>query len=914
MGKSKNSFAVFTRNKTLENKLRRLLTGKFSEFNCYSDINELLNSSAVKSPGALILAEFSSASLFEEFKLLAGKRNSPRIVFILSKYEPVTINRILKNHKFGFVVNDSSLPASLIRTLDSLSIPAKSKKKKLENSESTYFDLLNNSFIGMYRTTPDGKIIMCNKAALRLVGCKSIKELQKINLDDEKYDPFKLRSIFKKTLMEKGEVVDFENRWRTPAGSIMIVRENARAIKDKKGNIVYFEGTFEDITSRREIEKALSESERILSLAMQGANIGAWNWKVTSNEIFLSGEFTRMFGYAPGEFLPTIDNFLRLFHEEDRHIIQNKLLSGVAKTRPDFETEIRMVDKEGNIRWMLTKGKVTEWSGDIPINLLGIQIDITERKNSEARIMESENRFRELAENIEEIFWMLSDREILYISPGLDKIWGVPSNNKKALPSLLFKTVHQEDRPRIKKAIRLEATLGPGIFNEEFRIIRPDGIEKWLWAKTFPVKKGNVTYRAVGIAEDITSRKHLQIELERFRNHLQQTVDLRTRELIGLNQRLIDEIAKQKNAEVEIDNQLKFFRTLIETAASPIFIKDANKKYLDCNRAFEEYFGDPRELIIGKSDSELLPPEVAQRFESVDDALLKNPGELTFEGATKHAPPNRKEYMITKSTFLKSDGTPGGIIAFVTDITQKKKLELNIQKAFNKEKELLEIKSKLISTASHEFRTPLTTILSSIDLIDVYRKRENFEKYYTHIEKIKSSVKYMIELLNDVMIINKTESGKLDFAPCETDLVELCREIIAETRQASTRQTNILFTHAGINKPVFADKKLLRLIISNLLGNAVKYSHIGGNVNLDITLNGHIQMTVADNGIGIPEEEYSMIFEPFHRGINSDEREGTGLGLSIVKRCVELHQGRISFESELNKGTVFNVQIPIINP
>ncbi len=912
MGKSNNSIAVLTSSKSLVSKLRRLLSGK-SSIHYFSSPDELFSSSIINNKTSFIIAEYSSGRDFTRFNKFYIKRNLPPVLFIVDIYNHKTINKITSNLKFSYAVNDASLNQQIKRFLAGSAKPAAEKKDKTLSSENEYLDLLNNSFIGMYRTSPEGKILMCNKAALRIVGCKSLKEVQKINLEEEKYDPFKLRSIFKKTLSEKGEVLNFENRWRTPGGKMIIVRENARAIKDKKGNIIYYEGTFEDITSRLEIEKALSESERILSLAMQGANIGVWNWNIISSEIYLSQEFLRMAGYSSGELLPTIDNFIELFHSEDRHIITQKLLEGVSKEHPDFETELRLVNKENNIRWMLTKGKVTEWSGEIPTNILAIQVDITDRKNSEEKIIENENRFRELAENIEEIFWVLSEREILYISPGLDKIWGVPSKNKKILPFLLYKTVHPEDRERIKRAIRIEASMGPGIFNEEFRIIRPDGIEKWLWAKTFPVKKGNVTYRAVGIAEDITSRKQLQIELERFRNHLQHTVDLRTRELLGLNQRLIDEIAKQKRAETEIENQLKFFRTLIETAASPIFIKDANKKYLDCNRAFEEYFGDKRESIIGKSDSELLPPEIAKRFESVDDALLKNPGELTFEGATKHSPPDRKEYMITKSTYLKSDGSPGGIIAFVTDITQRKKLELNIQKAFNKEKELLEIKSKLISTASHEFRTPLTTILSSIDLIDVYRKRDNLEKYYNHIDKIKSSVKYMIELLNDVMVINKTESGKLEFAPGETDLVELCREIINETSQASTRQTKINFSHKGINDTVYADKKLLRLIISNLLGNAVKYSHIGGEVNLDISQNGQIQLTVTDSGIGIPPDEFAMIYEPFHRGGNVDEREGTGLGLSIVKRCVELHQGKIFFESNLNKGTVFNVQIPIIN-
>lgn len=913
MSKRSLSVAVLTERKSLENKISRSLPSK-SNCRKFTNSEQLVEFLCKSKEDTIAIIEYNGGVSLKRISEALSRNKNGRALFIIAEHSLQKIASIIKYPEFDFIIDTASLGAQLKKKIESGIRPQKQKKAGTNDADfrSEYFNLLENMIIGIYRTTPDGKILLLNKAALQLVGLKSMKEAQKVNLEDEYFDPYHLRKIFKKLLKEKGEVVDFENHWRRPDGKMMIVRENARAIKNRNGSILYYEGTFEDITTRVEIEKALIESEKKLHLTLEAANIGIWNWSIKTNEIYFSREFSKMLGYTSDELKGSIDTFVDLFYAEDQHLILTNLLSNVNESEPDFETEVRMVKKSGELRWMLTKGKVIEWSGNIPLNIIAIQIDITDRKISESKIIESESRFRELAENIEEIFWLMSDNEIIYISPGLEKIWGVPAEENNRHFIKLYKSIHADDRIRIRRAMQIEVIDGPGIFNEEFRIVRPDGVEKWLWARTFPVKKGNETHRSVGIAEDITARKRLQIELEKLKNDLQKTVEIRTSELVQLNNRLINEINKQKKSEEEIENQLKFFRTLIETAASPMFIKDADKKYIDCNKAFEEYFDESRERIIGKSDSELLPAEAAMKFEAVDDALLKNPGELTYEDVTKHSPPNRKEYMITKSTFLKSDGKPGGLIAFVTDITQKKRLELSIQKAFNKEKELLDLKSKLISTASHEFRTPLTTILSSIDLIDIYREKENLAKYYNHIDKIKSSVKYMIELLNDVMIINKTESGKLEYSPGETDVVELCREIISEVKQTNSNGVKILFKHSSSSPSVLADKKLLKLIISNLLSNAVKYSNDEGTVTLSLSMNGIIELRIEDSGIGIPSDELPMIYEPFHRGKNVSEKPGTGLGLSIVKRCVDLHKGKISFTSRLNEGTVFNVQIPII--
>lgn len=909
---------VFARRNLLEKRIRNSFpSDKLNSF-FISDARQLIELCKKADRFTLIILEQTKEIPLKSLRLIIEKNHNLEIIFILPEYKPRLISSIVKFKRFDFVVEDDNLTTLLKNKIESaikshtIGSSLEVERKKSIGYKHQYFDLLNNMIIGLYRTTPDGKITMLNDAGMKLLGYKSAREFKEINLQDEFYDPYKLRSIFKQRLSEKGEVAGFENRWHRVDGKLIIVRENAKAIKDKRGNILYYEGTFEDITEQVKTEQALDEAKKKLHLILEVGNIGIWNWNIKANEIYFSREFYLILGYLPGEINSSVDSFLNLFYPEDKHIILTDLLAKVTKTEPDFENVVRAIKKSGELRWMFIKGKVTEWSGRIPLNLTAVQLDITERKLAETKIIESETRFRELAENIEEIFWLLNEKEVLYISPGMEKIWGISPLERSHLLFALFRTLYKEDRDRIKRAIKLEALKGPGIFDEEFRIIRPDGEEKWIWARTFPIQSGNSDTRSVGIAEDITTRKRLQLELERFKNQLQQTVDIRTSELLHANLKLVSEINKQKLAEEKIDNQLKFFRTLLDTAMSPIFIKDADKRYIDCNKAFEEYFNESQSRIMGKTDRELFPPEIAEKYEAIENLLLQNPGEITYEDTLEKDSDSPKEYMVTKSTFLKADGKPGGIIAFITDITQKKKLDVSIQKALNKEKELLEVKAKLISTASHEFRTPLTTILSSVDLIEIYRKRGNDRKFFDHTGKIKSSVKHMTDLLNDVMTINKTESGKLEFEPCETDIVELCKGIIEETKEVAGKQVKIIFNYDLSVKPVLADKKLLRLIISNLLNNAVKYSINGSAINIDLKLNEEIIFYIKDRGIGIPSEEFPMMFEPFHRGINVTHIAGTGLGLSIVKRCVELHKGKISFESELNKGTTFIVQIPII--
>lgn len=236
-----------------------------------------------------------------------------------------------------------------------------------------------------------------------------------------------------------------------------------------------------------------------------------------------------------------------------------------------------------------------------------------------------------------------------------------------------------------------------------------------------------------------------------------------------------------------------------------------------------------------------------------------------------------------------------------------------LRKSLEKETELNKLKSRLITTISHEYRTPLTTILFSAELLEHYGYKFSEEKKLTHLQRIQANTKHLTDLVSDVLFIGQAEANKLKFSPALVDLEQWCRELVEEMQfNASTQQIIIKFSIRGNGKKTYMDEKMLRQIFTNLLSNAVKYSPQGSTVWFELDCSDDIaQFVVKDKGIGIPAADLSQLFEAFHRAGNVGTLPGTGLGLAIVKKCVDLHGGQISVESFAGEGTTFTVRLPL---
>lgn len=234
-----------------------------------------------------------------------------------------------------------------------------------------------------------------------------------------------------------------------------------------------------------------------------------------------------------------------------------------------------------------------------------------------------------------------------------------------------------------------------------------------------------------------------------------------------------------------------------------------------------------------------------------------------------------------------------------------------LRAALAKEHEQRLIKGKLVGMFSHDFRNPLATILSSISLLRDYADRMDEKRRQAHMNRVDASVRQLLHMLDDMLIITQMESGKLEFKP-ELLYVEQFFQRIIEEFQIIHAETHTFRIESRFNDPMMADPRLLRQIAANLISNAIKYSPAGSEIHIMLGLHqGQFVFSVEDHGIGIPEEDQPGLFSVFHRGSNVGDVKGTGLGLAIVKQAIELHSGTLQVESETGRGTKITVMIPI---
>ncbi len=245
--------------------------------------------------------------------------------------------------------------------------------------------------------------------------------------------------------------------------------------------------------------------------------------------------------------------------------------------------------------------------------------------------------------------------------------------------------------------------------------------------------------------------------------------------------------------------------------------------------------------------------------------------------------------------------------------TALRKSEEELLKALKKEKQLNELKSRFVSMASHEFRTPLSTVLSSADLAEAYTGgAEHQEKRSRHLHRIKTAVGTLTGILNDFLSLSKLEENKVQAQAIQFSLKTFCDEVVDEMHGLLKPGQEIRQAHENCNGEVFLDKKILKNIVYNLVSNASKYSDAGKPIFWRMRLADEVlYLEVEDQGIGIPEEDQPHLFERFFRANNVENIQGTGLGLNIVRRYLSLVGGDISFKSKPGQGTVFMVNIPL---
>ncbi len=379
-------------------------------------------------------------------------------------------------------------------------------------------------------------------------------------------------------------------------------------------------------------------------------------------------------------------------------------------------------------------------------------------------------------------------------------------------------------------------------------------------------------------------------------------------------------------------------------ATEGILVANEKGEIVRINPSAEKLFGyEPNELI-GKKIEVLVPQRLSNKHISDREKYKDNPHARSMgvgrdlNGLKK----NGSEFPVEVSLSPYSNAHGNFVIAFIVDITlrkqteqklkshsgelekqvknrtlileeaieelQKTKKELNI--ALDKEKELNELKSRFVSMASHEFRTPLTTIMSSLSLVTKYGEQNDKDNQAKHVSKIKTSINNLTDILNDFLSVSKLEEGRMENVQEDINLQLFIEDIISEMKTMAVGGQKISQLYSG-NEMAFIDKKILKNILFNLISNSIKFSDEAGVIEITTHVsNSSVKIAVKDNGIGISKEDQEHLFERFFRGHNATHIQGTGLGLNIVARYVELMNGTMDLESKENNGTTFTIIIP----
>ncbi|HEY9636877.1 MAG TPA: PAS domain-containing sensor histidine kinase [Coleofasciculaceae cyanobacterium] len=381
-------------------------------------------------------------------------------------------------------------------------------------------------------------------------------------------------------------------------------------------------------------------------------------------------------------------------------------------------------------------------------------------------------------------------------------------------------------------------------------------------------------------------------------------------------------IAERKRNEEALRQSEKKYRSVVESVKEVIFQTDLTGVWTFLNRAWTEITGFTVEESIGTNWFDYIYPSDRQyNFEQFKPLLERQKEYCRYEIRYLTKDAGIRWIEVYARLTLNAEGIIVGTSGTLHDMTERKKAEEEIRKALEKEKELSELKSRFVSMTSHEFRTPLTTILTSSELLEHYSHKWTEEKKLSHIQRIQTAVHHMTDLLNDVLLIGKAEAGKLEFNPYPLDVTQFCLSLVEELQLSAKRQhtqTKPHFTISFVNHTqglkACLDEKLLRHILSNLLSNAIKYSPQGSVIHFELAASeAEVIFQIQDQGIGIPLEDQQRLFESFHRASNVGEIQGTGLGLAIVKKSVDFHKGKIDLNSVVGVGSTFTVTLPL-NP
>jgi len=679
-------------------------------------------------------------------------------------------------------------------------------------------------------------------------------------------------AAFKKRLaMEGGRT---ERNFQKKNGGRFWVEINSASVVHK-GKTIYFIFNWLDITERKQTEEALRESEEKFSKAFHSiADAICITSLKDSKFIEINEAFTRFTGYTREEVIDHSAAELDLWVNEEELKRWIKKLREQGKT---YNEEFHSRMKSGEIRIGLASAEPINVGGE-PCRIVVIA-DITERK-------QAEELYRTLANSSPVGVYIVQDGKFVFVNPQFQKYTGFSEDKLVGTESL--KLVHPGDKERVRESA-VAMLKGKRLTPYELRYIVKNG--DTLWA-----------------TETVTS-----IQYKGKRATLGNFMD----------------ITERKQAEEALRQSQEQLQTMFESMTDGILVIDLNGVITEVNqRAVEMHGYKSKGELFGKSASKLVAPRDHERITANMQQALKRGKIKNMEYTLLKADGTEFPGELSTSALKDTSSKPVGHITIARDITERKRMEQQLkhqmeelENAYQKLKELDQLKDSFLSTVSHELRTPLTSIKSFSEILLSYDEDKETQKEFLTI--INEESNRLTRLINDFLDLSKIEAGRMQWETVELSLDEVIQTALNAT-QSLTIETNLkVGADIGADLPtILCDKDRLVQVVTNLLSNAIKFTPDGGAIQVKAQLqNGNkpgrdsdmVMVSVSDSGIGIAQKDQRSVFEKFKQvgDTLSNKPKGTGLGLPICKEIIEHYGGRIWVESEPGKGSTFLFTLPI---
>ncbi|MEI6309597.1 MAG: PAS domain S-box protein, partial [bacterium] len=624
-----------------------------------------------------------------------------------------------------------------------------------------------------------------------------------------------------------------------------------------------------DITARKQAEEALRESEERFALAIGGTGAGLWDWDMVNDQVVYSTQWKRMLGYDDHEVENSFSGWKNLWHPDDQIRIEEAIEDYLAGKTSHYEIIHRLRHKDGAWRWILCRGDIVNDAQGKPLRWVGTNMDITERKQAEEALRESEETLRSQIENsFDVIFTLNKEGEFLFVSPAWERHFGYPVS--EVIGKSFAPFVHPDDIAPLSEYLKRVLSAGQSETSPAYRVKHADGSWRSFIANgtTYVDAKGE--RRFIGVGHDIT---------------------------------------ESKRAEEALRESEERFRMLLHSTGEAIYGLDMQGKCTFANAACCRIlgYGSP-EFFIGKNMHDLIHHSHKDGTSfAVADCLIFNAfrkgqkthvdDEVLWKADGTSFPAEYWSYPILREGIIE-----GAVVTFI-DITERKELEERIR----------QVRGDLLFAVSHDLKSPLQALHQTQEMLNMLTPGEGLARFQEYSEIWRRNLKRLERMINNLMDSQRAEEGRFPLLLAPSDPMELVKRVV-EDSQGYALSSAVTFDLKLQPMPEGScDEEALSRVVENLLTNAVKFSPKGGKVEVRLGMEENILLLeVEDHGLGIPAQEQSQLFQPFQRGSSAHEKRipGTGLGLYVCRRIVEEHGGSISLTSEEGKGTIVTVRLP----